>query len=558
MFDHERADDLPVAPSDLAEGGWVQSESTTTLASPPTPEPSTARPRRGPARRGPAWRLPASLRQRAVGATVAVVATALVAGLLAWNGGRPAGGSGVDASHPAASDVASGSGGPTPSDRPGSSTAPSAATYVPLTGVSPAPTALLTARGATGVVVPLDASFRLESTDGSSANALAAGLSVEPAFTFTLKQVAGDRAVVVAPARPLKAGTVYRFALRGGGGQLLDTWAFQAAQPLRIVGTLPATQSSDVPLDTGIEVTFDQDGAGDAASHVSIKPTTPGRFEQHGRTLAFVPDHPLTPSTLYTVTVTRGIKVTETGEATVVDTRFQFETQAKAGSGKNARTFAFQDAVVESPTAERPTIGLWSFGDEQKAPTAIRVAVYRLGGIDAAIDAFRTIRARPDWTRWSSVGLVDVSGLTRVVSASLPLNPYRNGFWVQLPGRLPAGWYLVQQSDGSKPIQTVLQVTDVAGYLAVSDTKTIVWANDLRTRQPLSGATATSDGVQFGRTDAHGLAVATTPRGLLPTTGATCTRPCDPVVVVRTNDGRRIFLPAAATRDKLEGSGGLY
>ncbi|HEX2754177.1 MAG TPA: Ig-like domain-containing protein, partial [Candidatus Limnocylindrales bacterium] len=549
MFDHERADDLPVAPSDLDDRGWVQSAAPGTAAH----APSTTRrgPRSGPRR--PAW-----LRQRAVVVTVAVVATALVAGLFAWNGGRLADGV-ADASQPVASDVAVGSGGPTASGRPGpSASAQPSQGYEPLTGISPAPTALLTARGASGVVVPLDASFRLESTDGTPASTLAAGLTVEPAFSFTVNKVAGDHAVEVAPARPLEAGTIYRFALRGGSGQLLDTWAFQAAQPLRIVGTLPETRSADVPLDTGIEVTFDQDGVADAESHFSIRPATNGRFEQHGRTLAFVPDRPLTPSTLFSVTVTRGIKVTDTGEATVVDTRFQFETRAEGVSADNPRTFEFSDAVVESATAERPTIGIWSYGGADKPPTSIGIVVYRFGGIDAAIDAFRTIRARPDWTRWSSTGLVDATGLTRVVSADLALNPYRNGFWVQLPDRLPAGWYLVQQSDGSKPIQTVLQVTDVAGYLAVSDTKTLVWANDLHSKAPLVGATVASDGVRFGRTDGHGLAIGTTPRSLLPTTGATCAHPCDPVVVVRTTDGRRVFLPAAAGRDKLEGYGDIY
>ena len=555
MFDHEPAGEPPVAPSqtDLDEDGWAWQDAAdagnSAVAAPPPP-PTSHPPR--PA--GTAW-----LRRRAVPATVAVVATALVAGLFAWNGGRQGDGSVADASHPPASNVAVGSNDPTPSDhpRPSASSEPSEA-YEPLTGAAVAPTALLTARGASGAIVPLDASFRLESVDGTPASALAARLTVEPAFTFSVKKDAGDHAVLLAPARPLNPGTVYRFALRGYAGQLLDTWAFQAKQPLRVVGTLPETRSSDVPLDTGIEVTFDQDGVADAASHFTIKPATTGRFEQHGRTLAFIPDRPLDPRTLYSVLVTRGVNVADTGEATVVDTRFQFETQAKTASEDQPRTFDFPGEVTESPTAERPKIGLWSYGGSEKAPNSTRIAVYRLAGIDAAIDAFRTIRARPDWTRWSSPGLVDVSRLTRVVSATVPLNPYRNSFWFQLPTRLPAGWYLVQQADGTKPIQTVLQVTDVAGYLAISETKTIVWANDIRTRASIVGATVASEGVQFGRTNTQGLAVGTTPKSLLPTTGATCARPCDPVVVVRTADGRRVFLPAASGYDRLEGGDGDY
>ena len=551
MFDHEPAGELPVAPpqADPDQYEWAWQD-----AADPTPS-SPRTPGRAPR---PGWLATRALRRRAVGATAAVVATALVAGLFAWNGGRQGDGSVADASHLAASDVVSGSGSPAASEAPRpSATADPSQAYEPLTDGAAAPFALLTARGASGVVVPLDASFSLESIDGTPASVLAGRLTVEPAFSFSVNKEAGDHAVVLAPARPLTAGTVYRFALRGGTGELLDTWAFQAKQPLRVVGTLPETRSADVPLDTGIEVTFDQDGVVDAASHFSIKPATKGRFEQHGRTLAFIPDGPLVPRTFYAVLVTRGVKVGDSGEASILDTRFQFETAAKGTPDEAPRTFEFPREVTEAATGERPTIGIWSYGGNAKPPRTTRVAVYRLAGIDAAIDAFRTIRARPDWSRWSSNGLVDVTGLTRVVSANLPLNKHQNSFWVQLPTRLPAGWYLVQQVGGTKPIQTVLQVTDVAGYLAASETKTIVWANDLRTRGPIAGATVASEGVLFGRTDAHGLAVGTTPKSLLPTPGATCAHPCDPVVVVRTPDGRRIFLPASGS-DRLDGVDGAY
>jgi len=565
MFDDERAQELTVAPSQTGHG------SDPVEASPSNDHPATA-PEAAPASRAASTRwtpratgkpsgaaAAAWLRRHAVAATIAVVATALVGGLLGWNSGRIDDGAIADASHPTSTRAAGGSGAAS-SDRPGpSASIEPTETYRPLAGASAAPTALLTARGASGLVVPLDASFRLESTDGTPAATLAAGLTVEPAFAFSVRKQATNDAVLLAPARPLIAGALYRFALYGSGGQLLDTWAFQAKQPLRIVGTLPETRSSEVPLDTGIEITFDQDGVEDASSHVTIQPATPGRFEQHGRTLAFVPDRTLAASTLYTVTVTRGVKVTATGEETIVDTRLQFETQSAAGDEDAATTYEFPDEVTEASTSERPTLSIYAYRNmDAKPPTSTRIAVYRLAGIGAAIDAFRTLRARPDWTRWTATGLVDVTGLARVLSADLPLNPYRNGFWVRLPEPLAAGWYLVQQSDGTRPIQAVLQVTDVAGYLAISETKTIVWANDLRTGAPIAAATASSDGVRFARTDGSGLAVGATPKSLLPRTGATCARPCDPVVVVRTADGRQIFLPAATGHDKLEGDGGLY
>ncbi len=219
--------------------------------------------------------------------TVAAVVVALIAGGFAWNLGR-APKAIADASHPspAGSAGASPGTGSMASDDPWSSLDPSA-TFEPLSGDAATPTAVLTARGATGAVVPLDTGFRLASADGTPASILATRLTVQPVFAFSVAPETGDQAALLTPAAPLQPGTIYRFTLADPTGTPLDSWAFQARQPLRVVGTLPDNQAADVPIDTGIEITFDQDGVADAESHVSVAPPTPGRFEQHGRTLAF-------------------------------------------------------------------------------------------------------------------------------------------------------------------------------------------------------------------------------------------------------------------------------
>jgi hypothetical protein len=578
MMDHERARELSLMPAtdvDPADREWLAShvdgcEACRTFvanavsvdvavdedqpggAAVPHPRPSPTHRRRIVDRMA----ITEALRRRAVLGTVAAVAVAIVAGGLAWNTSPRTDLTTADASQPphSASPAAPGS---SEGRDPWASLEPSG-NFEPMAGESPTPTAALTARGARGAVVPLDAAFRLASLDATPASKLAARLTVEPAFAFSIKPDAADRAAVLTPKRPLLPGTVYRFALTGTAGELLDTWAFQAHQPLRIVGTLPDQQATEVPIDTGIEVILDQDDATDMASHFTISPATKGRFEQHGRTTVFVPDRPLARATIYSVTVTKGVTGASTGESTVSDTRFQFETAAATPAPEDATNFSFQDQVAEASTADRPAIGLWGWFNDQKPPKTTPIQVYRLANLDAAITAFRGLRARADWSRWSTDGLVDTSKLTRVVAIDARLNALGDAFWVQLPNRLPAGWYIVQQTAARRPIQIVLQVTDVAGYLAVSETRTLVWVNDLKSDGPIVGATATSDGTTIGRSDAQGLAVGPTPNSLLPKPADACANPCDPIVTVRTADGRSIFLPAASQYDKLEGYGGSY
>ena len=141
------------------------------------------------------------------------------------------------------------------------------------------------------------------------------------------------------------------------------------------------------------------------------------------------------------------------------------------------------------PVADRPTIGVWFFGDEEdetpRPPKTMRVEAFRLDDVDAGIAAFRTIRSRPDWTE-----LVD-PGPRRHRPASpesspprCRLEPYQSAYFARLPEALEAGGNLLEIRDRSRPSQAVLQVTDIAGYLAISDTRTLVWANDLASGSP--------------------------------------------------------------------------
>lgn len=478
----------------------------------------------------PRYRRPAAL------LAAAAVIVALVGGTMFWRGG-PTTGPGVAVASPSAS-TPSGSGSPAPTGEPGS----------PVDAEIWKLVADLTADDQQGGVVELATGFRLASLDGTPAADLAARLTVEPPVAFVVTVEADGRAARITPSEPLTAGAVYRFTLSADDGRTLDSWAFQAHQPLRVVGRLPGDGQTGVPTKTGIEITFDQDGVVDPASHVTITPKVDGRFEQHGRVLAFVPAKPLKPATIYTVTVARGIEVRGTGEVLASDVRFAFET-ARAGAAKASTTFQFTDDVFESATADRPTIALWAFqewDEDEEAPAPpkdARVEVHRFRDLEAAIDAYRQVRAAPHWARWAAVDTVPTKNLARVAAFDARLRDSEGTMWFQLPARLPAGWYVVTLPSTARTTQTILQVTDIAAYLVISDTQTLVWANDLASGKPVVGAAVATGGVDLGRTDAQGLRMEKTPAALLGSGGDPCTDQCFPVVTVRSGD-RAAFLPA--------------
>ena len=480
-------------------------------------------------------RLPTGSR-RNLAVAIAAVILAIVGATLAWQSGRPA-----------------------PSDRSAAdpSTGPS---LVPVGSAVPGaawtPTAELVATAGNGSFVDLASGFRMTSLDGTPAAELAERLTIEPALELAIEPEPDGGAVRLTPVEPLVPGAVYRFTLAGEAGQELDSWAFQVDRPVRVVGTLPSDEATDVPLDTGIEVTFDQDGVADAESHVAIEPAADGRFEQHGRTLVFVPER-LEPATVYHVTVGKGVTAGTTGEPMVDDYRFAFETVGADGATAADVEVGFHRQLVESSTAAAPALGAWAYREDDSTVASIHVDVYRLPGLDAAIDAYRQLRSAPTWSRWSTEGVVATADLPKVASFDARLRDYRGDQAIAFPEPLDAGWYVVEHPDGRRPPQAIVQVTDLSGYLSVSDTRTVVWANDLATTRPVANATVAIDDGTLGTTDSHGLLVADTPDALLGTPdGTACEAGCQSFVTVRDDAGRAAFLPVG-NEDKFEFLGGF-
>ena len=513
-----------------------------------------------PAPKRPTPLVPFRYRRPAALVATAAVVVALVGGVLVW-GSHPGDG-GIAAASPSAN-VPTDSGwqtiGPGGSPgAPGASGAPGTPEATPATGEWHAVAALVP-EGSDTATVELDGSFRLTSLDGTPPAELAARVRVDPAVALTVTPEPDGNGVRLTPSEPLAAGTVYRFTLAGPNGETADSWAFQTSAPLHVVSTIPEDHETTVAPNTGIEITFDQDGVTDAASHVTISPKTAGRFEQHGRVLAFIPDA-LKPGTIYTVTVARGITAGSGGKPMADDLRFQFETD-KSGSGVTGTTFEFADPLFESGTSSRPIISMWSSSDEDTAPPkSAQLDIYRLGSLDAAIAGYRQLVAFPAWANWSNEHPIDTGPLTKVLSldARFADRPKDSGglLWTALPEPLPAGWYVVEHPSARYPIQAILQVTDIASYLLVTDTKTLLWTNDLATGGPLVAATAAvaGPGTDLGPTDADGVLTVATPASLQPPAeGRTCGLDCVQVISV-TKGGRSAFVPAS--NPSPEGKGG--
>jgi hypothetical protein len=364
--------------------------------------------------------------------------------------------------------------------------------------------------------------FKLRSLDGSSAIALAVGVRADPPIAFRVVAGATQDEAFLEPKEPLLGSTTYRLTLEEPDGALAGSWAFRTERPIRIVGTLPGNESSGVPVTTGIEVTFDQDGTTGVQQRFHIEPKVAGRFEQHGRTWVFVPGARLELGTAYTVTIDAGVGVD--GSDLVLEQALSFRFETQSAVTKPEWTFAFESPLAAIRPGEQATFPLFGGVEDEELPTEIappdKVAaeVYRLPDLATTLAAAAAVTGPDSWLRASHVGLVDTSRLKRVAAIDAPLvRDAEQAMFLQLPVQLDPGAYIVVIPRQGRPQQQLLQVGNMAVYAVTSDTESIAWVNDLASVGPIAGArVALPDGTQLGTTDPNGLARFTTPSVLVP------------------------------------------
>lgn len=406
--------------------------------------------------------------------------------------------------------------------------------------------------------VAADSTFVLTSNVRLGAAALGKILTVDPAVPLRVTAIkeGASSTYRIQPKGRLTPNTVYRFRLLDAPkGRVARSWAFQTQAKLRVVQTLPANQATDVPLNVGIELTFSEDGVTGVESRFKIAPATSGRFEVHKRTVVFVPKS-LKPATIYTVTLQPGAAVRGSSSSRIeTPVVFRFETGVTGRSGRAPGRPAvnFSRNVWESATSREPVLSLFNSGSGTP-PKSIRVNVYRLNDANAWVSSLRSVLSAPSWAGRARRSLHPrTRGLSRALTFNASLQSVGTAtgdLYIRFPDRMAPGYYLVQSPVGGESIETWLQVTDIATYSSLTATRSMVWANDIASKRPLSGARVeVVGGGRLATTASDGVATFDTPATLLKLTPGVLGYETDSEAVgnllVTASDGRTAVVPLA-------------
>jgi len=395
--------------------------------------------------------------------------------------------------------------------------------------------------------------FTLRSLGATPAAKLARGVTAQPPLEFRIRPGTNEDEAILEPAAPLLEDTTYRLTLTRGDGGLGGTWAFRTQRPLYIVTTIPGDEETEVPVDTGIEVTFDQDGSVGLEDHFSIEPAVAGRFEQHDRTWAFVPDEPLRYASAYRVTVTPGVGLEGSELELETEVSFAFETETKPSPREPGVSFPGPLAAVR-PDQEAAL--LIDTVRRSQRPDTFPTRIYVLPDHDATLDAAERLTGPDRWLRASGEGLVDTSRLDRIASFDAPvIDAVRQAAVLSIPMRLDPGAYIVEVPRRTGAAQLLLQVSYLSAYAVSTDTRTVVWVNNLSSVAPVVGAAVSlPNGRDLDTTDNAGVAQFGTPSELMPRRSeGNRWEPPVRLLSVRAPDGRAIVVALGSPVSHLDG-----
>lgn len=351
-----------------------------------------------------------------------------------------------------------------------------------------------------------DSSFTITTGWRVSREELRAMLDIEPDIGDYTIGGSGKNWTLV-PGVPLTDNTVYTIrVINPETKAVVQSFAFQTKSDLAVSGVYPRDGASYVPLEAGIEFTFNAPGV-NLKDHFEIKPETAGSFETNDYTVVFRPEEPLSPDSIYRVTVKAGLTAPG-GMSLKEDLHFSFETTGEEADRWDYMRLRLAGDYAETFLPGDPlTVALYAGDDMTGLPFA--VSLHRYADISGFIreqrdrDAFYAERygEKTDYVA-NTTGLEEIASFTGEL---LPADEYGGELYAPLPDGLEEGCYIATISgkdrEGNEQfVQKLLQICNLSVYVQSVDGDTLVWVNDPVTGGPLSGAVLEWEDAESGQT----------------------------------------------------------
>ncbi|MDO8572017.1 MAG: Ig-like domain-containing protein, partial [bacterium] len=357
-----------------------------------------------------------------------------------------------------------------------------------------------------------DTTFLLKSSNTLTSATIQKYLSVEPFIAMDVKQVSPDgKQFELIPGKPLEEEKVYSIAIDGPIAEKAQSWAYQVKAPFQIILAIPGDRHTGIPLNTGIEVKFNREIGQESSQFFEITPEVRGTFEYQNKKIIFIPQSPLSPKTIYTVHLKKGLVAKDSSDTLLEENTFSFETEDPTVQGKDEPRFEFGYDTFLEFTPESESL----FEVFTHKIRSVPISLYQFANSDEFIATYRlATEDQFSWTRFHTKFSLPTAKKT--LSVTIPIEKQDSLEYIRLPKKLPEGFYAIEtQRKGATSLITWFQVSPLIGFSAVSATKSLIWVKDSTTKAAVSGVRITLENTTIASTDNDGIALLDTPNLLV-------------------------------------------
>ncbi len=362
-------------------------------------------------------------------------------------------------------------------------------------------------------------------------------------------QSAGQGEYRAVPKGQLAPGTVYKVVISAGvqsdqGISQRDfSWALQTQNVFKVLESVPGDKTTGVPLDSVVEFTMSQTNWEDPATHFNIEPSVKGRFEAHGRTLVFLPDKPLAPSTLYKAVLKSGLAVKGSDLKLEQDYMVRFETIAQ--NQKQMDTYFMPNATDQSVPGK--DMKIFVDASENLNGSKIKVTGYSVSA-DQFKNLFTKLNSIPLWAseaRDRFAGYSEVA-TSQAFSVETEIKSAENDWrkFLLLPSDIGSGFYVIKYEVQGKTVWSLMQRSGVAAYAMADRSQVVVWSVNSVTGKPAADAKASANGQEYSA-DGQGILRAPTPEAWAKAAESGDDSQVDPLVFEITSGPEKLFLNVA-------------
>jgi alpha-2-macroglobulin len=353
--------------------------------------------------------------------------------------------------------------------------------------------------------------FVLKTTAPLTAQVIEKYLTVMPEVDIDVRKIDSvENTFEIIPEKQLSYNQIYTFEIKKGPLATRDfSWAYQVKAPFSVVSSIPGDKSTDVPLNTGIEIDFNRENIQDT-SLIEISPKVDGRFEKSGTKVRFIPLKPLQEKTLYTVKINRGLSAAGTTDVLEKEIIIQFETTASfINSNSNTPHLNFIRAFTEFTPGDPIVFAVWT-SNVNKAT----INVYKFNSADEFIHS----SADTNYTSWGKYRDIHtvVAQAHKVYSADALIEKTSEyNHLIRLSEALPVGYYAILSEGDNWNDVAWFQVHPAASYTAFSNAQSLVWLKNSAGGENIKNVPIFFDGIKIGETGHDGVALIETPEKLI-------------------------------------------